>query len=109
MARTREILLIMAGLAVLLLGAIVAGDGTVPGWEEDAFRAVNDLPGWLYTVLWPVQLLGTLAVVPTLPLIFVVRRNYWLATAVVLAGVTKLVSERIVKAIVTRERPGTSI
>jgi undecaprenyl-diphosphatase len=36
-------------------------------------------------------------------------RRYWLALAVLLAGVLKLISERVVKAAVSRERPGTSI
>jgi membrane-associated phospholipid phosphatase len=97
------------GLVVLVAGALVASDGTVPGWEESAFHWVNDLPGWLYPVLWPGQVLGALAVVPILAVAALIARQYWLALAVVIVGVAKLVTERIVKAMVTRERPGTSI
>lgn len=40
-----------AGLAVLGLGMIAVRNSTVTGFEEDAFRVVNDLPGALYPVL----------------------------------------------------------
>jgi len=108
-ARRNELIATAAGLVVMVIGALIAGNGNVPGWEESTFRAVNDLPGWLYPALWPGQNLGALAVVPILAVVALVLRQYWLALAVVIAGMTKLVSERIVKAIVTRERPGTSI
>jgi membrane-associated phospholipid phosphatase len=109
MARRPELVLLVAGLAVLAVGAAVAGDGTLPDWEESAFRAVNDLPGWLYRLFWPGQILGALFVVPIVAVAALVLRQYWLALAVVIVGVLKLVSERIVKAVVTRERPGTSV
>jgi undecaprenyl-diphosphatase len=96
-------------LAVLVVGAVIAGDGTVPGWEESVFRAVNDLPEWLYRILWPFQQLGALVVGPLLAIVCLVLRRYRLAIAVLIATIAKLVSERIVKAVVTRERPGTSI
>ena len=73
------------------------------------FHAVNDLPDWLYPIVWPGNLLGALVLVPVVAVLALSVRQYWLALAVVIAGVAKLVSERIVKAVVTRERPATSI
>jgi undecaprenyl-diphosphatase len=101
-------LAIVAGLLVLVAGALIARDGNVPGWEESAFRAVNDLPDWLYPIVWPGNLLGALVIVPIVAVLALSVRQYWLALAIVIAGVLKLVSERIVKAAVTRERPATS-
>ena len=43
---------------------LIVRDGTVPAVEESAFRAVNDLPGWLYPVVWPFQQLGALVLGP---------------------------------------------
>jgi undecaprenyl-diphosphatase len=100
---------IAVGLGVLLLGAALVGDGSVPGWEEEGFRSINDLPGWLYPVLWPGQILGALVIVPIVAFFALLARRYWLALAVLLVGVAKLVSERIVKAVVSRQRPGTSV
>jgi membrane-associated phospholipid phosphatase len=103
------VLMIVGGSLVLVIGAVIASDGTVPGWEQAIFHAINDLPGWLYPILWPGNMLGALFVVPIVAVAAVAVRQYWLALAVVIAGVLKLISERIVKAAVTRERPGTSI
>jgi glycosyltransferase 2 family protein len=94
---------------VLALGAFIVRDGTVPGWEEAMFRAVNDLPEALYQVLWPFQQLGALVVGPIVAVVAVVLRRYRLAVAALLVTVAKLVSERAVKAMVARERPFTSL
>ena len=51
MTRRDGLVMVVAGLAVLVIGALIAGDGNVPGWEESIFRAVNDLPSALYPVL----------------------------------------------------------
>ena len=109
MTRRDELIAIAVGLVVLVVGALIAGDGAVPGWEESVFHAVNGLPDWLYPMVWPGNLLGVLVIVPVVAVLALGVRLYWLAVAVVIAGVAKLVFERIVKAIVTRERPGTSI
>jgi membrane-associated phospholipid phosphatase len=99
-----------AGLLVLAAGmAIVGKDGHVPGWERDTFDAVNGLPEALNGVLWPFQQIGAILVAPILALVALVLRKYRLALALFLAAVLKLGLERVVKAIVSRERPGTSI
>jgi glycosyltransferase 2 family protein len=108
-ATKHAVVAIAVGLGVLVIGAALVGDGTVPGWEEEGFRSINDLPSWLYPVLWPGQILGALVIVPIVAVFALIFRNYWLALAVALVGVAKLVSERIVKALVSRQRPGTSV
>jgi glycosyltransferase 2 family protein len=109
MTRRDGLVTIAAGLGVLVIGAVIARDGEVPGWEESIFRAVNDLPEALYPVLWPFQQLGALVVGPIVAVIALILRRYWLALALIVATILKLVTERLVKAAVTRERPGTSI
>jgi glycosyltransferase 2 family protein len=107
--RSNELIVIAVGLVVLVAGALVADGGNVPGWEESVFRGINGLPNWLYPIVWPGNLLGALVIVPIVAVLALSVRLYWLAVAVVIAGLAKLVSERVVKAVVTRERPGTSI
>jgi membrane-associated phospholipid phosphatase len=109
MARRDELIAIAVGLVVLVAGALVADGGNVPGWEESVFDGVNGLPDWLYPIVWPGNLVGALVLVPIVAVLALSVRQYWLALAVVIAGIVKLVSERVVKAVVTRERPGTSI
>ena len=105
----REWTTLFVGLAVLAIGAFVVRDGTVRGWEESLFRAINDLPDALYTLLWPFQQLGVLVAGPIVAIIALALRRYRLAVAALLLTAAKLGSERIVKAVVTRERPATSI
>ena len=99
----------VVGLAVLAAGMFVVRDGTVPDWEETVFRAVNDLPEALYPVLWPFQQVGALFVGPIVAVVALILGHRRLALAALLATVAKLVSERAVKALVSRERPATSI
>ena len=51
--------------------------------------------------MWPGNLLGALVIVPIVAVLALSVRQYWLAVAIVIAGVVKLVSERVVKAVVT--------
>jgi undecaprenyl-diphosphatase len=73
------------------------------------FRTVNDLPGALYPVLWPFQQLGVLVIGPIVAIVALILRRYRLAVAALIVTAAKLVSERVVKAAVSRERPFTSI
>jgi membrane-associated phospholipid phosphatase len=109
MRRGSDAVTVVAGLAVLALGMVVVRDQSVPDLEEDLFRAINDLPGALYPMLWPFQQLGAILVGPAAAIVAAVARRYRLALAMILATVAKLSAERVVKAIVTRRRPGTSI
>ena len=99
----------LVGLAVLGASMLDVRDGAVSGWEHRLFEMVNDLPDGLYPVLWPFQQLGALAVGPLVALVAVVLRRRSLALAAVVVTIAKLVSERVVKAIVSRTRPFTSI
>ena len=94
---------------MLVTGMIIVGDGSVPALEEEVFRAVNDLPGALYPLVWPFQQLGAILVGPLLAVVAALARRLRLALVVLAATAGKLALERVVKAAVTRERPGTSI
>lgn len=97
----------VVGLALVFLSAVVAADGTVPGWERGVFRALNGLPGWLFRPMWAVQLLGVLAT-PLIPAVVAAGLRLWrLAAALVLVLPLKLYVERdVLKSIVERQRPG---
>ena len=102
---------VAAGVGVLILaaGMLAVRDESVSSLEECVFEAVNDLPEALYPVLWPFQQLGALLMGPLVVIVVAITRRFRLAFAALFATVAKLVLERVVKAMVTRERPGTSI
>lgn len=106
----RYLLGAIVALAVVVICALIVRDGTVGSTEEDVFRAINDLPGWLYPILWPFQQFGNLLVALVIGLaVALVLRQWKVAAAVVAAVVLKLVCERAVKEVVQRSRPGSSI
>jgi undecaprenyl-diphosphatase len=104
--RSSDVVVAAVGLVVLAIGMLLVQDETVSGFEESAFRAINDLPQALYPVLWPFQQLGALLVGPVVAVGALIARKYRLAAAVLVATLLKLVTERVVKALVSRE-PGS--
>ena len=100
----------VSGLAVLAGAGLVASNGRVGPVERWVFHAVNGLPDWLYRPLWVFQQLGNV-VVAVLVVVFVavmLRRPKLAAAAVVAIG-AKLWLEHVVKSVVQRTRPGTSV
>jgi undecaprenyl-diphosphatase len=103
------VVVVVASLAVFAGCAVIAADGRVGPIERAAFHAVNGLPDWLYRPMVLFQYLGVLA----MPLLVAVGalafRRWHLAAALVLVVPLKLALERVVKWLVQRERPGTTV
>jgi undecaprenyl-diphosphatase len=98
------------GVFVFGLAASVARLGTVPGWEQAIFRAINGLPDALSPAMQAAQLLGVLAVGGVVAVAAMLLRRWWLALAAVLVTVGKLVAERAVWNVldIDRERPAVT-
>ena len=106
----RWLLVAVAGLAVVVVGGLIADGGTVGSTERSVFRAVNDLPQWLYRPLWVFTQMGNLVVALVIGVVVALALRRWqVAIAVVVAGFLKLRFEQTVKDVVQRSRPGTSI
>ena len=107
---TRHLAVAGAGLVLLVICGAVANNGRVGGAERGVFRAVNDLPAWLYKPLWVFQQFGNLFVALAIGVVLaLLLRRWWVALAIVAAAGLKLAGERGVKEIVERARPGTTI
>jgi membrane-associated phospholipid phosphatase len=107
--RPDDALVAGVGIVVLLGGMLAVRHGSVSELEKSTFRAVNDLPGAFYPVLWPFQQLGVLVVGPVTAIIAALFRRFRLAGALLVATAAKLGLERVVKSLVSRQRPGTSV
>ena len=106
----RWALLALGGLLVVVVGGLIADGGTVPSGERSVFRAVNDLPGWLYQPLWVFQQFGNIVVAVIAGVVVALALRRWeVAAALLLAAFLKLRLEDVVKDVVQRSRPGTSI
>jgi undecaprenyl-diphosphatase len=106
--RRADLAALGAGLALLVLGAIVASSGTVGGPERAVFESINGLPEALEPVMVAAQFLGVLAIGPIVALIALIARRPRLAIAALLVTAGKLLAERIVWELVQRERPGVT-
>ena len=104
--RRLDVIVGLAGLAVLLLCAVIVRDGTV-GWvERRAFETINGLSEALEPPMRLVQFLGVLVVGPVVAIVALVLRRWRLALAALLVTVGKLAAERMVWHLVSRQRPG---
>jgi membrane-associated phospholipid phosphatase len=105
----RDLIVLVASLAVFALCAGIVADGRVGSTERTVFHAINGLPGWLYRPMLVAQYLGVLA----MPLIVAAGalafRRWRLAAALVLVVPLKLAAEKVPKQLVERERPGTTV
>ena len=89
--------------------AVVAASGRVGPVERAVFHAVNGLPTWLYRPMLMFQYLGVLAMPLVVAVGALALRRWRLAGALVLVVPLKLAAERLVKLLVHRERPGTTV
>jgi membrane-associated phospholipid phosphatase len=105
----RDVVVIVVSLAVFAVCAVVAADGRVGPVERALFHAVNGLPAWLYRPMLAFQYLGVLAMPLVVAAGALVFRRWRLAGALVLVVPLKLGLERVVKLLVERERPGTTV
>jgi membrane-associated phospholipid phosphatase len=105
----RDVVVLVASLAVFAACALVVANGRVGSVERAVFDAVNGLPAWLYGPMLLFQYLGVVA----MPLVIAVGALAWrrwrLAGALVLVVPLKLALERVAKLLVERERPGTTV
>jgi undecaprenyl-diphosphatase len=100
----------VAAAAATALCAWAASPGDVGRTERAVFRAVNGLPDVLYRPLWVLPILGTLGVPLVVAAGALVFRRWRLAAALVLLVPLKLLVEKgVLKNLVHRERPGTTI
>ena len=100
----------LAGLLVLVIAGLLARNGRVGPAERRVFDAINGLPDWLYRPLWIFQQFGNLVVALLVVLVVAaVLRRWELAAAGVVAVLAKLSLERVVKSVVERSRPGTTV
>jgi membrane-associated phospholipid phosphatase len=105
----RDVVVLVASLAVFAVCAVVAADGRVGPVERAAFHAVNGLPEGLYGPMLAFQYLGVLAMPLVVAVGALALRRWRLAVALVLVVPLKLATERLVKLLVQRERPGTTV
>jgi undecaprenyl-diphosphatase len=108
--RTIAVVAFAVAAVVVAVTSVVASNGQVGAIERDVFEAVNGLPDVLHWPMWMLQLMGVTGTAVVVALIAVWRRRYRLAVALVALVPLKLLAERaVLKMLVHRERPGSTV
>lgn len=101
---------VLGGLVVLAVCMFIVRSGEVGSVEEAVFHAINGLPDFLQAPVWLFQIPGILVFPLLVALVALLLRRYRLAAAMALSVPIKLLLERrVVKVLVERQRPGTSV
>jgi undecaprenyl-diphosphatase len=101
---------LLTGAGVTALCAWAVSPGTVGDLERALFRSVNGWPDAFQWPLWVFQTLGVLGMPLLVAVGALLLRRFRLAAALALLVPLKLFVERVVlKELVQRERPGTTI
>jgi undecaprenyl-diphosphatase len=106
------VLLWLAAAASMVVAAtsVVVSDGRVGAGERAAFEAVNGLPDAFHWPMWVLQLMGVTGAAVVVALVAGWRRRYRLAVALVALVPLKLLAEKaVLKMLVHRERPGSTV
>lgn len=105
LAQARWNLAVLFAAMVVLLATMLVARAELATLEASIFRAVNDLPEGLYTVVWPFMQYGTFITIPALAVIALLFGRFRLALAIALAGVGVYLVALVVKGVVDRGRP----
>jgi membrane-associated phospholipid phosphatase len=104
LVQARRNLVVLCAAVLVLVATMLVARAELATLEASIFRAVNDLPQGLYTVVWPFMQYGTFITIPALALIALLFRRFRLALAIALAGVGVYLVALVVKGVVERDR-----
>jgi len=102
-------LIVLCVAIVVLATTILVARHELAALEVRIFRAVNELPQGLHTVVWPFMQYGTFITIPALAVVALVFRRFRLALAILVAGVGVYLVALVVKGFVDRGRPAALI
>jgi membrane-associated phospholipid phosphatase len=103
--RRLDALLVVAGALVLVITAIPIDAHATSELEADIFRLVNQLPGALYGLVWPVMQLGNVIAVPVVAVAAMLARRWRLAIGLAASGLLVWLLAKVIKDLVERGRP----
>lgn len=110
MRRPIDLWMVLGGVLVLAVCMFIVRSGEVGNVEEAVFHAINGLPDSLQAPMWLLQIPGILVFPLVVALAALLLRRHRLAAAIALTVPIKLLLERrVVKVLVERQRPGTSV
>ena len=105
--RRPDLVWLAVGAVLLVLSALPVDEDSLSGAERSMFRAVNEVPGVPFAVIWLVMQAGNVAAVALSALAALVTRRARLAVSFLAAGAVAYGGAKLVKELVVRGRPPT--
>jgi glycosyltransferase 2 family protein len=96
---------LVAAVAVLAASTAVVQAKRVGLLETDVFRLVNDLPSWLFPLVWVAMQAGNLLAGMVAAAVAAATRRFWLAANIAVASAVAWLLALVVKGLVERGRP----
>jgi glycosyltransferase 2 family protein len=96
---------LVAAVAVLAVSTAVAQSKRVGVLETDVFRLVNDLPSWLFPLVWVAMQAGNLLAGVVAAAVAAATRRFFLAANLLVASAVAYLLALVVKELVGRGRP----
>lgn len=103
--RSTDLLISLVSFSLLAAMSQIVLNEPIPQWEITTFRAINDLPSWMFYIIWPFMQYGVFVTIPIVATIAFYFKKYRLATLLLLGGVGIYYAARVVKELVPRGRP----
>src|SRR5687767_16028928 len=88
--RPRWVAHLLTGIAALVTCALLVDEYYVTNLEEEVFRSINGLPGFLNPLLWLAMQFGNLFAIPVAVVLALVFRHWRLAISFAIGGIAKL-------------------
>lgn len=102
---SRLVVIFLLASLVFALTTLEAANDPVAGWEFDLFTTVNELPDWLYYVIWPFMQYGVFVTIPIATVVAWFLGRHRLAVLLGVSGVSIYLLAKVVKQVVDRGRP----
>jgi glycosyltransferase 2 family protein len=103
--RPAELLLSIAAFVLLYAMSRMVVQEAPPAWEITSFRYINDLPDFLFPVIWPFMQYGVFITIPVVATIAAYTKRFRLALMLLLGGIGIYYLARYVKILAPRGRP----
>jgi membrane-associated phospholipid phosphatase len=103
--RLADLLASMAAFILLIAMSTMVSASEVPNWEVNSFRAINDLPNWIFPIVWPFMQYGVFATIPVVAALAFYYKKIRLALLLLIGGIGIYYLARYIKVIVPRGRP----
>lgn len=104
-------LAVVVGSAIVVAGSAVAWDGGVAGWEKSVLKWINGWPDSFEPIVWFIQQPGVFLapLVAGVIIVFFTRRWQHMLAFVLILPLKLGIEKAVVKQLVDRQRPFTSI